>query len=359
MTEQLSLLESIASLSHTFGTSDYVRGGGGNTSFKNESTLWVKPSGTTLAGLTPETFVALSREKLAQLYAVTPPDEPSDREALVKTMMAQAVRPDSSGRASVEAPLHDSLAARYVVHTHPALVNGMTCAAQGRQACEELFPEALWLDYIDPGFTLCIHVRRQIQAFKARTGAEPALIFLKNHGIFVAADTPEAIQSLYGGVFDRLTAHYAEAGVALTLPIGDPPDDEVVADLSDRIRQAIPGSESDGVTVSGPFEVANGPISPDHIVYSKAYPLMGEPSVESLQSFHDRYGYYPRVVCTDRAVLAIGPSAKRAELALELARDGALVMQLAAAFGGVTFMSDRAREFIENWEVESYRSRQI
>ena len=34
---------------------------------------------------------------------------------------------------------------------------------------------------------------------------------------------------------------------------------------------------------------------------------------------------------------------------------GAQVMQLAEAFGGIDYMSDRAREFIENWEVESYR----
>ncbi|SVB75886.1 uncharacterized protein METZ01_LOCUS228740, partial [marine metagenome] len=44
-----------------------------------------------------------------------------------------------------------------------------------------------------------------------------------------------------------------------------------------------------------------------------------------------------------------------AELALELAQDGAQVMQLAGAFGGIDYMTDRAREFIENWEVESYR----
>ena len=42
-------LEIITALSHEFGTPDFVIGGGGNTSFKNAETLWVKPSGTTLA----------------------------------------------------------------------------------------------------------------------------------------------------------------------------------------------------------------------------------------------------------------------------------------------------------------------
>jgi|TARA_B100001971_G_scaffold164469_1_gene154976 hypothetical protein len=30
-------------------------------------------------------------------------------------------------------------------------------------------------------------------------------------------------------------------------------------------------------------------------------------------------------------------------------------MQLTEAFGGIDYMTDRTREFIENWEVESCR----
>ncbi|MDK2858172.1 MAG: hypothetical protein PWQ89_1291, partial [Verrucomicrobiota bacterium] len=36
-------LKTIVELSHEFGTADYVKGGGGNTSVKNAATLWVKP----------------------------------------------------------------------------------------------------------------------------------------------------------------------------------------------------------------------------------------------------------------------------------------------------------------------------
>jgi hypothetical protein len=42
-----------------------------------------------------------------------------------------------------------------------------------------------------------------------------------------------------------------------------------------------------------------------------------------------------------------------------MAQDGALIKQLAQAFGGVEYMTERARLFIENWEVESYHSKQI
>ncbi len=122
----MDLLDQITKLSHEFGTSAYVRGGGGNTSVKENSTLWVKPSGTTLADLTSSDFLAMDRSTLGRLYDVTPSDDASAREALVKEVMEQAVLPQTPGRAPVEAPLHNSLAARYVAHTHPALVYFVT-----------------------------------------------------------------------------------------------------------------------------------------------------------------------------------------------------------------------------------------
>ena len=66
-------LKTIVELSHEFGTPEYVKGGGGNTSYKDESTLWVKPSGTTLAGLQEDTFVPLHRATVNGLYEVETP----------------------------------------------------------------------------------------------------------------------------------------------------------------------------------------------------------------------------------------------------------------------------------------------
>jgi hypothetical protein len=66
----MDLLNTITSLSHEFGTADFVKGGGGNTSAKNADTLWVKPSGTTLAGLTPQSFIAMSRAKPQSVRSV-------------------------------------------------------------------------------------------------------------------------------------------------------------------------------------------------------------------------------------------------------------------------------------------------
>lgn len=354
----MNILQTITELSHEFGTSEYVRGGGGNTSCKDEHTLWVKPSGTTLSGLTPETFVALDRTKLSELYAIKPPTDSAARESLVKEKMEQAVLPGTPGRASVEAPLHDSLRARYVVHTHPYLVNGMTCSANGKVVCNELFPDALWLDYIDPGYTLCMKVRESIQNYNAQYGCEPSLVFLKNHGVFVAADTPEGIRDLYTDIMTKLKLKYEKAGISITLDIDDKAKEQDITAAENMICEALKKPDF-FIVASGAFRVAAGPISPDHIVYSKSYALFGEPTYASVLDFQNKHGYIPQVISFNHAVFGVAETEKKAMLALELAQDGALVEKLAAAFGGIDYMTDAAREFIENWEVESYRQKQM
>jgi rhamnose utilization protein RhaD (predicted bifunctional aldolase and dehydrogenase) len=344
----------LAQLSHEFGTVAYVRGGGGNTSFKDEASLWIKPSGTTLCGLTPSSFVRLERAKLAGLYTVKPPREAAAREALVKDLMMQSVHAASSGRPSVEAPLHDSFDAAYVVHTHPALVNGMTCAREGARTCRELFPDALWIDYTDPGYTVCMHVREELQAYAARAGRQPSVVFTQNHGVFVAGETPEEIRRAYDAIMGRLRRRYQEAGISLALSPGPPPPPEVVAEVEALLREAA-GEEAASVCASGAFPVPAGPITPDNIVYSKAHPLLAEPAKEAMAAFRRERGYAPRVIACRGAVFGAGATPNTARLALELAQDGALVMQLAEAFGGIRYMSDRARDFIDSWEVEAYR----
>jgi rhamnose utilization protein RhaD (predicted bifunctional aldolase and dehydrogenase) len=352
------LLETITSLSHRFGTPDYVCGGGGNTSAKNETTLWVKPSGTTLAALKPDSFVPLDRRRLAALYTARPPEEPSAREQLVKEVMTAAVLDGAAGRPSVESPLHDSLCARYVVHTHPALVNGMTCAKDGRAACQRLFPEALWMEYVDPGYTLCLAVRREVRQFEKQHGRQPEMIFLKNHGVFAAADTPERLEQIYQEIFRRLQAEYARAGIKTKFEMPPLPDGFDRQRAFERIREVF-GPDAAGLAAAGLFEPPAGPLTPDHIVYARSFPMRAEPSPQTLADYRARFGCAPQILVWNGAVFGLGSSEKKAALALELAANGAQVVHLAQAFGGVEYMSEPARRFIEGWEVETYRSRQI
>ena len=97
----MTIQQTIIQLSHEFCTAAFVRGGGGNTSCKDEQELWVKPSGTTLVELTSEALIAIDRQRLSELYTAEPPQDSAGRESFVSRLIQQAVLPDASGRASV------------------------------------------------------------------------------------------------------------------------------------------------------------------------------------------------------------------------------------------------------------------
>ena len=343
-------LKTIVELSHEFGTPEYVKGGGGNTSYKNDDTLWVKPSGTTLAGLQEDTFVTLNRTKVNELYDVKTPEEHHAREELVKNFMADAVLNDA-GRPSVEAPLHNILETKFVVHTHALLVNGMTCAKDGEDVCKRLFPDALWVEYVDAGYTLCMVLKDRIDAYKAEHGRIPKIIMLKNHGIFVSGDSADEIRSLYSSVMKPLREEYDGMGIDENLGISDGSRDQ---DTESKI-QDIFGDDAAFLQSSGHFECVPGPITPDHLVYARAFPFSGELTQENADAYRTKHGFAPKVVIHGNRVYGLGKTEKNAGLALLFAQDGAQVLSLSQAFGGIKYMTDRAREFIENWEVESYR----
>lgn len=351
-----SLLNILTETTRKFGSDKYVKGGGGNSSVKNADTIWVKPSGSTMGNITADRFVALERAKILRMDKVSVTGDAKKREALAKEIMTAAVMPDSTGRPSVEAPLHNLLETTYVIHTHPALVNGMTCAKNGEEVCKRLFPEALWMGYIDPGITLYQVVRDEVAEYKKEFGKQPDVIFLKNHGVFVAGDTPGKIEEIYDDIFAKLESEYAEAGIYGTLK---EQDIELNSQDTEVFKNAFPSDEMQAVISTKSFVNADGAISPDHIVYMKSFVHKGDISEQSIADFKAAKGYYPKILETPGVVYSIGPNLAGAYLALELAKDAALIKQLAEAFGGINYLDDASRDFIENWEVESYRRKQM
>lgn len=352
MNDTLAIL---TELSNRYGADpDYVLAGGGNTSAKNDTTLWIKPSGVALATIQPNQFLPMERAKLHAMLTASYPADPVAREEQVKQAMLAAVYPGVSGRPSVEAVLHNLFETTFVIHTHPALVNGMTCAKNGAQTCAALFPDALWIPYTDPGYVLSTVVRDAIARYTNKHGKPPAVVFLQNHGVFVAANTAEEIDRHYAHIMSTLMAAYKKANVATKLLTGTL-DDACVQRCAPPLRILTSEGDRQFIVSAPPFAVAQGPLTPDHIVYAKSFPYTGPIAAASIDAFAQQRGYRPVIISQPGAVFAAGSSLKNAQTALQLAQDAARVAQLAAAFGGPLFMDDRARSFIENWEVENYR----
>ena len=358
-------IENLIAISRKYGAdSRYVIAGGGNTSYKTADKLWVKASGHALATIGEDGFAVLDRNKLAPMGTKTYSADPAEREAQVKEDLASACI-TRDRRPSVETSLHDCLDYAFVVHLHPTLVNGLMCSANAANVCDELFPEALYIEYTDPGYTLFKKVYDRLQAWKAAKGSQPQVIFLQNHGVFVGADTPQEIEALYDGIIGRLE------GRVKALPEGESPVCDCVTEFLPVVRQVLSrggrGLKTLQVTSNALTDWAlenprlvQVPFTPDIIVYCKSEYLVLEADVveaeKQIEAYIERRGHTPKVLLVKGiGLVAVGDHAKNAGIITEVFLDAIKVAWYAASFGGAHGMEPSWIRFIDTWEVENYR----
>jgi rhamnose utilization protein RhaD (predicted bifunctional aldolase and dehydrogenase) len=185
-------------MSRTAGNrSDYVQGGGGNTSCKVDETLMaIKASGYRIEQIErDQAYAVLDYSALRRFYSQTDPaalpDVEQEGSAQARTA-TQAVSGIPSLRPSVEAGFH-SLLDRFVLHTHPVYANLATCSAEGPEvaaaALAGLDAGHVFVPYINPGAQLTFAMQDGIQPGKtAKDGKPPRILFMQNHGLVVTGE---------------------------------------------------------------------------------------------------------------------------------------------------------------------------
>ena len=118
-------IKELIEISRYYGSNkDFVIAGGGNTSFKDDETIWIKASGQALADLNEEELVSLSRKKLHIISSGVYSEDPVIREEQVKDdLFRSIIGPGNNMRPSVETSLHEIIQYKYIVHLHPTLIN--------------------------------------------------------------------------------------------------------------------------------------------------------------------------------------------------------------------------------------------
>ena len=359
-------LVKLAEMSNKYGSDPaYVLAGGGNTSFKNDTTLFIKGSGTALATIKPEEFVKMDRALLSGMWTKVYPKGEAEREAAVLADMMDARMKGETRRPSVETLLHDLFPQKYVLHVHPALVNGLTCSAEGETAMKRLFPDAVWVRATRPGYILALACREAADAYAdANGGKAPSVLFLENHGVFFAADTTDELDALASKVMDTLRAQirrepdFSEADF----------DVDRAAALAPAVRMVYGGGKAAVAKFLCnkevlAFDPETKSFTPDHIVYYKAKLLILDEGADAdamkaaFEAFVAANGYKPSIVyCRGLGVFACGMTLKQAKTAEAVFLDAVKISVYAQSFGGVSCMTDELIDFIVNWEVENYRS---
>jgi len=364
-------LSALITMSRKYGTEEYVLAGGGNTSVKDGNTLYVKGSGTSLAEIAPEQFVAMDMRKLAAMLEKEYPtdDDAREGEALADVLAAR-LPGEEAKRPSVEALLHGIFPQKYMLHVHPPLVNGLSCGKDGERICSETFGDgAVWIPLTKPGFTLAAVCKKAFDESRQKTGVFPNIAILKNHGICIAADTLDEI--------DRITSNIMDALEKRLIDKPDFSEVEFDAEAVCRIAPALRMLYSQDGRASAVFftnrtaaKFASGlnemapialPFSPDHIVYCKASPMFVEPDCDvamEFGNFKKLNGYAPKIVAVKGlGFFALGKDVKEAHIARAVFTDAMKVAVYAGSFGGYLPLPRDFTDFILNWEAENYRQK--
>jgi NAD(P)-dependent dehydrogenase (short-subunit alcohol dehydrogenase family)/rhamnose utilization protein RhaD (predicted bifunctional aldolase and dehydrogenase) len=369
-------IKELIGISKYYGSQkEFVIAGGGNTSFKDNETIWIKASGRSLGDLTEEGLVALNRDKLHVISSKTYSEDPSEREQQVLAdMFLSIVGNDTAKRPSVETSLHEIIQYKYIVHLHPTLINGILCSRNARTLTHKLFGEnVLFVPYTDPGYTLFKKLESDLIAYRGKYGSDPKIIFLENHGSFVGADTTEDIRKIYDEII-------LKTGEQIT-PLSDITQlsyNPVLNKVLPGIRFLLSGDQPGIIRFrhnsliakfyqnQQEFHKISLPLTPDIIVYCKTRYLFIEQSgtaekiLDSLKyqlpHFINEYGYLPKIIIIkDMGMFAISDSYSSAEACLDVYEDLVKISYYASQCGGIKFLTPEQVAFIDQWEAENYR----
>ncbi|PID91052.1 MAG: alcohol dehydrogenase [Bacteroidetes bacterium] len=364
----MSHLAQLIEISRYYGRNPaYVIAGGGNTSFKDRDRIYVKASGISLAGIDESGFVVLSRALLGEMEERLYPEDASSRELAVKQDLKKAVLGSGHLRPSVETSLHNLIDYPFVVHTHPTWINALMCAVDAEKETRERFgADALYVAYTDPGFVLFKKLQEEIRAWQAERGESPKIIFLQNHGIFVAGNSTAEIRALYTSLESRIWE-----GKSRQLP-----DDALSARdtrLSKFIQNYYRERGLQAMALSSELsryycrdksrmEQVARPFTPDQIVYCKSNYLFLPGTIaekacgDELAAFEKRRGHYPRLILEEGgALIVVEENVRGLQIVAAVFSDAMKLSYLSAQFGGPHSMTGDQIAFIDNWEVENYR----
>lgn len=309
-----------------------VQGAGGNVSWKENETLWIKGSGTWLAHANDaEIFVPVNLKHLQVALAK------QDFDVKPQTIREHTLRP------SIETVLHGLMPHQVVVHLHAinALSHLVTqnCRKSIQQICQKSSINAAFVGYHKPGPELAQAIYKALQSTP-----EANLLLLQNHGVVIGADSIEDIYSLLNKIDTALAPKQAPTRVSESLTTPASP-----------IATYVPFADSEVQALACDPHLfkrlhLDWALFPDHAVFlgSKAniYP--------SWESFQDQAsGESPELIFIENAGVFVKPDFNQAKTAqLRCYFD---VISRVSPDAYLEPLSESAIHALLNWDAEKLR----
>jgi rhamnose utilization protein RhaD (predicted bifunctional aldolase and dehydrogenase) len=329
------LLEKLIELSARVGRDlDLVQAGGGNTSIKENGTLWVKASGKWLArAAEDDMFLPVPMADIARQLAAEDEKFPE-----YKTRTGTPLRP------SVETAVHAVMPQRVVIHVHSVRTIAWAARAQGMEGVAPLLKEIrwVWIPYTHPGIPLAIRMQREM-------AEPPDVLILENHGLIVAAEDCGAAEQLLKTVERRLHGPVRQAPA---------PDLERLKKVAQGQWEVSEDSEAHALAMlPRSWEIARGgTLFPDQCVSlgpGAAIMESGETLEAAVQRYLQTYDFEPVFLIVAGAGVLTIRGMKRAarELLLCLKR----VIERIPEDAQPVYLPASQVARLMNWDAEKYR----
>jgi rhamnulose-1-phosphate aldolase/alcohol dehydrogenase len=357
--------------------------GGGNNSVKSQSTdllgapipvMYIKSSGSDMKTIVPKEFPAVRLDYIGPLR--TRDGEMSDQEMV--DYLARCLVDPSSRRPSIETLLHAFLPARAVLHTHADAILALTNTRGRESTVRDCFGDSvITVPYLRPGFRLS---RDVADAFASKPDAEG--LVLMNHGLITWGETAREAYEKHIALVTK-----AEEWLASRSRASSSSTSTVDATaLAPAIRGALGAKRSVILEFDGSEDVLRflarddakkitqiGPATPDHLLYTKRFPLFldaGDDVAKALSDYVERYeAHYknypsefamldphPRVVLVPGAGMwTAGKDARAARIVRDIYRHTMRIIEFAEGAGGYETLNDEDAFHAEYWPLELYK----
>ena len=330
-------LEILKRISYEIGIrKELIQGAGGNTSYKNGNTLWIKASGTKLEKAREESiFIPLNLQEVIRSIELGI-DNNENYKPLIKTKL----------RASIETGFHAILPYKYVLHTHPIDVISQTIINDAKNSLGNALKgiDWTWISYKKPGYKLARSIYLNNKKFVN------AVYILENHGLIICANNADEALKLQEEVIKRLRIKPREKSK---------PDIDALIEICKQFKSIgidafLPAdivTHSLTIDKSSRDLLNKNPLYPDHLVFCGLRPLIvNKNDINKLTKAE--YLKYNYCIIDEIGVILFSKASSSAETMLNTQ---SLIHLRIPSNKSIKTLNDFECAELINWEAESYR----
>lgn len=323
---------------------DLVQAGGGNSSYKeSDKKMYIKASGFQLSDISDKDGYAIVNPNVIKDVFLNTENLDVITESKGKVVLDSAYI--SGCRPSIETFLH-SVSGKYTLHTHPIVVNALTCRENWDDILRELFPKALLVPYATPGVELAKVYFKEYRNCDSELKGN--IVFLQNHGLVVSGDNADCVIS-YTEFITRTIEDYLKTEKMKTY--------HVLTRLWDYFPEKILWKVTDEnvMRMYRNRGLWKHKFCPDCIVFlgKRMLSLGTDISNDDVKDFIENYGY-PVIIENMGNLYICADSVKKALEVQSVLSFSAQVMEMNTGCE-CKMLTEAEQNFLISWDAEKYR----